>query len=70
MTSDPDFQKALYAALAQMHHNLGPSPDMGTSAATAWRMEGGKQFMKTLCSLHIPPTQAEVKKYEGLNYNV
>ncbi len=69
ITSDPSFQKALYAALAQMQHNFGPSPDMGTSAANFWKLEGAKQVLTILCVLHVPPTQAEVKKHEGLDYN-
>jgi len=69
VTSDPSFQRALHVALAQMQYNQGPSPDMGTSAAQNWKLQGVREFISVLCSLHVPPTQAEVKKHEGLNYN-
>jgi hypothetical protein len=66
---NPAFQMACQMALSQFQFLQGPMPDMSTSAAVAWKLQGAREFLNVLLSLHDKPTAQETKKNDGLNYD-
>jgi hypothetical protein len=63
------FHNAAMVALAQMQLNLNAPPDMATAASYAWRMEGAKQFLKTLMELATVSSQVPYKDDGALDYS-
>jgi hypothetical protein len=69
-TVDMDqFHKAAITALAQMQMNMTAPPDMASAASYAWRMEGAKQFLKTLMELAMAPAPVPHRDDGTLDYS-
>lgn len=61
IVDSPIFQSAIAAALLNLTLKNRNSPDMGTSAANAMKLEGAQQFVDILMTLSdpikMPPTR-------------
>jgi hypothetical protein len=66
----PEFQEAAMTALAQYAVNLSSAPDMGTAAAHHWKMQGAKEFLNTLLSLHEKTEPPKPRTDNALNHHV
>jgi hypothetical protein len=62
------FQAGADAAMLQMQQGFSIPPDMATSSAQGWMLQGAKQFLWILQNLNTSVEQPKPKDY-GLNPN-
>jgi hypothetical protein len=62
------FQAAATAALVIMQSSMGTAPDLPTSSAYYWRLEGARQYLHILMSLTEPKAPAVQKPKDNLEF--
>ena len=70
MVVNETFQATLETALIQYELNQGIAPDMGTAAASHWRMVGAREFVNVLLNLSEPPTEPPKKPRQNLQHDL